>query len=139
MSSPPRDTRDRTAPARGRRLGLAGIGLALIAPCLPAQRITPPPRPAARFSREQAWALGSRPRLRLPASARPARGRTHAVAGAVLGGVVFGFLGAVTGLGLCHFDDPCRHPTPFVVGGFVLGGAAGAGIGARLGAALFRR
>lgn len=54
----------------------------------------------------------------------------------MLGGVVVGFLGAVTGLGLCHFDDPCPHPFPFVLGGAVLGGAAGAAIGGRIGSAL---
>ena len=62
--------------------------------------------------------------------------RTYSLEGAVVGGVVLGFLGAITGLGLCHFDDPCHHPTPFVIGGFVLGGAAGAGIGARIGGTL---
>jgi hypothetical protein len=56
--------------------------------------------------------------------------------GAVLGGIALGFLGAITGLGLCHFDDPCPHPLPFVMGGAVLGGAAGVGIGARIGGAV---
>ena len=58
---------------------------------------------------------------------------THAVAGAVIGGLAVGFLGAATGVGLCHFDAPCPHPVPFAIGGFVLGAAAGAAIGFRIG------
>ena len=53
----------------------------------------------------------------------------------MIGGAAFGFLGAITGLGLCHFDDPCPHPAPFVIGGFVLGAVAGVGLGGRIGQA----
>lgn len=51
---------------------------------------------------------------------------------AMIGGAAMGFLGAVVGLGLCHFDDPCDHPTPFAIGGFVLGAAAGAAIAVKI-------
>lgn len=68
-----------------------------------------------------------------PAQASDAS-RSYAIEGAILGGVAFGFLGAITGVGLCHFDDPCPHPVPFAIGGFVLGAMVGVGIGGRLGA-----
>jgi hypothetical protein len=54
------------------------------------------------------------------------------VKAAVVGGAVIGLLGAAVGDGLCHFDDPCHHPAPFVIGGFVVGAAVGAAIAVRI-------
>lgn len=59
---------------------------------------------------------------------------TYWLEGAVVGGAVIGFLGTVTGLGLCHFDDPCPNPAPFAIGGFLLGALAGVGLGGHIGA-----
>lgn len=61
----------------------------------------------------------------------PRRRGSYAKA-AIIGGLAVGLLGASTGAGLCHFDNPCRHPAPFVVGGFLVGAVTGAAIGVRL-------
>jgi hypothetical protein len=116
-----------------RRVSLAVIGLLAASPGSgQAQRLeswqhpTPPPTlpssspDAPRLTK--AWAPDS--------SHMP---QTHRLEGAIIGGAAFGFLGAVTGLGFCHFDAPCRHPAPFAVGGFVLGALAGVGLGGRIG------
>ena len=111
---------------------LAGITLSLVTPSVHAQRntrarLSDPTTVERNYrSRQATW-------LSLLQESVP-KERTHSLEGAVLGGIIVGFLGAVTGLGLCHFDDPCANPAPFVVGGFVLGGAAGAALGARIGA-----
>ena len=113
---------------------LAVIGLMMVAPRSgDAQRLQtswqlpiPPPtlRPSSSDVRLLTWAWP-------PDSSH--RRRTHAREGALIGGVAIGLLGAITGVGLCHFDDPCRHPAPFAIGGFVLGALAGAGLGGRIG------
>jgi len=91
------------------------------------QRIVPPSTlPPAADVRTLTWAWP-------PDSSQAPQ--THWLEGAIIGGVVIGFLGAVTGLGLCHFDDPCDNPAPFVLGGFALGALAGVGLGGHIGAA----
>ena len=74
---------------------------------------------------------GMRMVLPYPRGPRPLDLGGH-VKAAVAGAIVMGLLGALAADGLCHFDDPCRHPAPFVVGGFVLGAPAGAAIGVRI-------
>lgn len=120
------------------QMALVGISLALGARNAHSQRLAPgwqavPPATIELVSTSRPW-RPSRVRPSIPAGPR----RTYALEGAVLGGIAVGFLGAVVGLGFCHFDAPCRHPFPFVVGGAVLGGAAGAALGARLGGAVPR-
>ena len=117
-----------------RCVSLAVIGLMMVGPRSGhAQRLqtswqhpTPPPTlpPSSSDVRLLTWAWA-------PDSSHGPR--THGLDGAVIGGVAIGFLGAITGVGLCHFDAPCRHPAPFAVGGFVLGALAGAGLGGRIG------
>jgi hypothetical protein len=121
------------------RLALAAIGVVVLAPRVRAQRL------ASSWQSGVPVAFGHRSPWRLSRLSRAnsalenlSRRRTRALEGAVLGGAALGFLGAVTGHGLCHFDDPCPHPAPFVIGGLVLGGAAGAAIGVRIGSALSR-
>jgi hypothetical protein len=122
------------------RLALLGACQILLAPFVHAQRlvspwIAGPPVTLKEVSRSQPWLSGSA----LLSHGRRTDRRTYSVEGAVLGGIVLGFLGAVTGLGLCHFDDPCPHPAPFVIGGLAVGGAAGAAVGARIGGALSKQ
>jgi hypothetical protein len=118
------------------QLGLAVTGLTIVGPQpAAAQRIetvrqdyisSPTLSPSQVNVRSLTWAWP-------PDSSR--RTRTYAREGALIGGVAIGLLGAITGVGLCHFDDPCRHPAPFAIGGFVLGALAGVGLGGRIGAA----
>jgi hypothetical protein len=120
-----------------RRLMLTGIALVLFAPSVHAQRLARPwpSHPAVAFeqpSSSRPW----RPLWVPPSREGAARQPTFWREGAVVGGILFGFLGAITGVGLCHFDDPCPHPVPYALGGFVLGGAAGAAVGARIGGGL---
>jgi hypothetical protein len=51
-----------------------------------------------------------------------------------VGGAVIGFLGALVGMGFCHFDSPCTSGEAYwAVGGFALGALAGVGIGGAIG------
>jgi hypothetical protein len=110
------------------------IGLLAVAPqSTYAQRLAaawPHPVPISSLG---APSSGEHPLALLPTNTE---GGTRAREGAVIGAVALGFLGAVTGVGLCHFDDPCEHPAPFAIGGFLLGALAGAGIGNRVGGSL---
>lgn len=97
-----------------------------------AQRLEPSPRPFMMA----AGMDPSAPELRPTWTWAPDSGRgshTHRREGAVIGGVAIGLLGAITGVGLCHFDAPCHHPAPFAIGGFLLGALAGVGLGGHIG------
>ncbi|MGH7269310.1 MAG: hypothetical protein ACREJ3_02680 [Polyangiaceae bacterium] len=105
--------------------------LALAVQSTHAQRLaaswTHPFRPLA--AHQATYGVVRSVRITLP----PLPPQTHAIAGAVIGGLAFWFLGAVTGVGLCHFDAPCAHPAPFAIGGFALGVVGGVAIGFRIG------
>lgn len=82
------------------------------------------PRPA-QAQRVQPWHASLRPRIATEARVRPPAipflavrtARTRWLEGAIIGGTIVGALGAITGVGLCHFDDPCPHPVPFAIAG----------------------
>ena len=58
---------------------------------------------------------------------------THWKVGAIVGGSVFGVLGAGAAWGLCHDEDPCHAPIWPSLGGFVLAGGIGIALGALIG------
>jgi len=110
---------------------LAVVALASMCAVAQAQRAAPAwSHYVVRISPDGGLAPWHRDARVFPARGGPA---THARTGAVIGGIVMGAVGAILGAGLCHFDDPCPNPAPYVVGGFVLGAAVGAAIGVRIG------
>ena len=58
---------------------------------------------------------------------------THWRLGAIVGGTVFGALGAGTAVALCQSDNPCRAPVWPALGGFLLAGGIGVALGALIG------
>jgi hypothetical protein len=123
-------TRSRTCAS-----SLAVIGLMTVGPRTGhGQRIPTPAQPLFPPSTMSQSADRQRLTWRWPADSSQAP-RTHWLEGAIIGGVTIGFLGAVTGVGLCHFDDPCDNPAPFAIGGFLLGALAGVGLGGHIGEA----
>ncbi len=76
------------------------------------------------------WPTGAAP-VRLADSA--AIPRTHWKVGAIVGGSVFGVVGAGAAWGLCHDENPCRAPIWPTLGAFVLAGGLGVALGALIG------
>jgi len=58
---------------------------------------------------------------------------THWRLGAILGGTVFGALGAGTAVALCNAASPCRAPVWPALGAFLLAGGIGVALGALIG------
>ena len=58
---------------------------------------------------------------------------THWRLGAIVGGTVFGTLGAGTAVALCQSDNPCRAPVWPALGAFLLAGGIGVALGALIG------
>jgi hypothetical protein len=59
--------------------------------------------------------------------------RTYWKVGAIVGGSVFGVMGAGAAWGLCHDENPCRAPIWPTLGAFVLVGGLGVALGALIG------
>ena len=69
----------------------------------------------------------------LPIPDSPAVAPTHWRLGAILGGTVFGALGAGTAVALCHSDNRCRAPVWPALGAFLVAGGIGVALGALIG------
>jgi len=95
------------------------------APVASAQRpLAPPPGASAPFLARVALPL-ARDSVKIPP--------THWEEGAIIGGVAVGIFGAVLGVGLCNFDEPCHNSAVAAAAGLVLGGLVGVGVGAMIG------
>jgi hypothetical protein len=97
----------------------------VVAPAASAQRPTVPPPGASPSFLHELYAAGPGTSVATP--------QTYRREGAIVGGAVVGFLGAMVGLGLCHFDAPCSGSAYWAVGGFALGALAGVGFGGFVG------